>query len=70
MNTEQNIPLEFVPLVEGCEAHGIRRSMAFRLAREGILETFKIGKRRYVLVSSLKSLPRKMQESVDSGESV
>ena len=50
------------PLVETCRDHGISRSVAYELARDGLLETFKIGARRYVMLASLHALPQKLQE--------
>lgn len=49
------------PLVETCRDHGISRSVAYELARDGLLETFKIGARRYVMLASLRDLPQKLQ---------
>lgn len=50
----------FAPLVTSCAAHGISRSVAFELARKGLLETFRINSRRYVMLSSLRSLPERL----------
>lgn len=50
----------YLPLVEACKAHGISRSVAFELARKGDLDTFLIGKRRYVYLHSLRNLPERM----------
>ncbi|WP_457097484.1 hypothetical protein [Lysobacter sp. P5_B9] len=50
----------FGPLVEECEKHGISRTVAFELAANGQLDTFKIGARRYVLLGSLKTLPSRL----------
>lgn len=48
------------PLVEACRDHGISRTVAFELARKGLLETFTIGVRRYVYLASLKTLPERL----------
>jgi hypothetical protein len=48
------------PLVQVCEQHGIGRTTCFRLVREGLLETFRIGARRYVYLSSVASLPDRL----------
>lgn len=53
----------YQPLVDACRAHGISRSVAFELAREGSLQTFLIGKRRYVYLDSLRTLPDRLIES-------
>jgi len=48
------------PLVEACGEHGISRTVAFDLARKGLLDTFSIGKRRYVRLESLRTLPERL----------
>ena len=47
----------FGGLVEECAARDIGRSKAFQLVRDGYLDTFKIGRRTYVKLDSLDSLP-------------
>lgn len=48
------------PLVDVCKAHGISRTNAFKLASEGLLETFMMGNRRYVYVKSVHTLPERL----------
>jgi len=48
------------PLVTACKEHGISRSVAFELVRDGKLQTFTIGTRRYVYLDSLRSLPERL----------
>ena len=55
-----NQPAQFGPLVEACAAHGIPRSTAFELVSKGLLDSFLIGNRRYVMFESLWDLPRKL----------
>lgn len=50
----------FAPMVEECGKHGISRSVAFELAATGKLETFTIGRRRYVRLESLRTLPDRL----------
>jgi len=50
----------FAPLVETCRAHGISRTIAFELAASGKLDTFCIGRRRFVRIASLHSLPDRL----------
>jgi len=47
-------------LVPECAKRNIQRTTAFRLAREGLIETFLIGRRRYVKIASLDSLPDRL----------
>ena len=55
-------PALFGPLVESCAAYGISRATAFELVRKGLLTTFLIGARRYVMFESLWDLPRKLAD--------
>ena len=48
------------PMVEICGDHGISRTVAFELARQGQLKTFLIGKRRYVYLDSVRTLPERL----------
>jgi hypothetical protein len=50
------------PMVEVCGHHGISRTVAFELARTGLLDTFRIGARRYVMLDSLRALPQRLAE--------
>jgi len=48
------------PLVEVCRMFGISRSVAFELASDGLLETFKLNARRYVFIDSVRTLPERL----------
>jgi hypothetical protein len=48
----------FAPLLEVAATHGFSRTNAYELVRRGFLETFKIGRVRYVVLDSLRSLPQ------------
>ena len=50
----------YVPLVEGCKRYGIGRTTAFRLARDGDVETFRIHGRTFVRIASLETLPERL----------
>ena len=50
----------YAPLVPACAQHGIGRTKAFELAREGKLSTFRIGQRTFVKLDSLRSLPDRL----------
>lgn len=47
---------EFGPLVEECKQRGIGKSVAYELVKQGLLETFKLGKCRFVFIDSLQTL--------------
>jgi hypothetical protein len=49
----------FAPLLEIAAACGIPRTNAYELVRLDLLETFKIGRVRYVVMDSLRSLPQR-----------
>lgn len=53
----------YAPFVESCAKHGISRKVAYALARNGQLDTFKIGARRYVMLDSLRELPQLLREA-------
>lgn len=50
----------FGPFVSRCRDHGIKRTTAYKLLDEGLLDTFVIGRRRYVFNDSLRDLPMKI----------
>jgi hypothetical protein len=50
----------YAPLVPACKAHGIGRSTAFELARNGDLRVHKIGSRTFVDLESLRTLPERL----------
>ena len=55
-----NVTPEYGEFVSTCAAFGIRRSAAFTLANDGLLDTFSIGRKRFVYVESLRSLPQRL----------
>jgi hypothetical protein len=52
----------YAPLVETCAAHGISRTKAFEFANQGLLDTFLLGRRKYVYLQSVRTLPQRMAE--------
>ena len=62
--TESVLPAPtFGPLVATCKRYGINRGMAFRLARERAVATFLVGRKRFVDIASLESLPERLRKS-------
>jgi len=49
------------PMVEACQEHGISRTVAYELVSAGLLETFKLGAKRYVIIESLRTLPERLK---------
>jgi len=58
--TEANAP-GFAPMVQECLRWGICRTKAFELAKAGLIETFSVGRKRYVVIRSLEILPTRMK---------
>lgn len=58
----------FGPLVPECRRHGIGRTKAFELAAAGLIETFQIGTKRYVVLDSLRTLPRRLAEGREGAQ--
>ena len=54
---------EFRPFIPECAKVGIGRSKAYELADEGVLETVLIGRRRFVYLDSLYSLPQRIGQA-------
>lgn len=51
---------EFRPFVEACARVGLGRSKSYQLAAQGLIETVLIGRRRFVYLDSLYSLPERV----------
>jgi hypothetical protein len=62
MDSKETDRRAYGPLVQEANARGIGRTVAFQLARDGIIETFNIGRRRFVILESLDSLPQRLAE--------
>lgn len=59
---------EFRPFIPECAKVGIGRSKAYELADEGHLETTLIGRRRFVYLDSLYTLPERLAKAAAAGE--
>jgi hypothetical protein len=66
MDTLRGRPRPFKGLVEAAVERDISRSVAFDLQRRGLLETFCIGRRRYVYLDSLDTLGARLLEQADA----
>lgn len=64
MSTESISPASYGygPLVTECKRRGISRTVAFDLARRGLVDTFMLGSRRMVKIASLESLPDRLPQ--------
>lgn len=56
----ENTTPEYGTLVEVCGRYGIPRSRAFELQKQGLLDTFQIGRRRMVYTESVRTLPQRL----------
>jgi hypothetical protein len=59
MNT--NTQRDYAPFPAACVDRGICRAVAYDLLNEGALETFKIGRKRYVYLDSLLTLDQRIE---------
>ena len=59
MNTTTE-PRLFGGLVREAEKRDIGKTKAFEFAKQGLIETFLIGNRRYVYIDSLDTLPQRL----------
>jgi hypothetical protein len=55
---------DFRPFIPECAKVGIGRSKAYELANAGLLETVSIGRRRFVYLDSLYTLPARLASEV------
>jgi len=51
---------DFRPFIPECAKVGIGRSKAYELAGAGLLETVMIGRRRFIFLDSLYTLPQRL----------
>lgn len=51
---------DFRPFIPECTRRGIGKTVAYELANAGILETFTVGKKRFILLASLDTLPDRL----------
>jgi hypothetical protein len=60
MEQEQRIAPTFGPFIETCRAHGIGKTTAYELLNAGLVRTFCVGRRRFIMHDSLRELPTKL----------
>lgn len=53
---------EYDRFPEACLERRISRPVAYRLVQVGVLDTFKLGRTRYVYLDSLEALPDRAEE--------
>lgn len=54
---------DFGPFIPECARRGIGKTKAYELANSGLLEVFHIGKRTYVYLDSLLTLPQRAAQA-------
>lgn len=67
MTTSETQNPDFAPFIPTARAWGIARSKAIELANAGFLDTFKIGRRRFVYLRSLRELPQRLAAAERDG---
>jgi hypothetical protein len=55
--------LKYGPMVNECKVRGIGRTKAFELAANGLIETFTVGRKRFVMIESLDTLPERLKQA-------
>lgn len=60
-NTSEQIDRDYRPFIPECTKRGIGRTTAYELANNGDLETFLIGRKRFVFLDSLATLPERLK---------
>ena len=60
---EQNHQGDFRPFIPECTKRGIGKTKAYELANAGLIDTFTIGTKRYVLLDSLLTLPERLKDA-------
>ena len=56
---------DYRPFIPECVKRGIGKTRAYELADAGLLETFTIGRRRFIYLDSLLSLPSRLAAAND-----
>lgn len=52
---------DYRPFIPECAKRGIGKTVAYELADQGLLETFLIGRKRFVYLDSIASLPERLK---------
>lgn len=60
MKMEKDSQRPYRAFLPACSQYDIRRTNAYHLAKSGLLETFTIGRKRYIYLDSLDSLPERL----------
>lgn len=57
---------EFAPFIPACQAHGVQKTTAYALLADGLLDSFLIGRRRFVRLESLRTLPERLRKRAET----
>lgn len=52
---------DYRPFIPECAKRGIGKTVAYELADKGLLDTFLIGRKRFVYLDSLATLPERLK---------
>lgn len=52
---------DYRPFIPECNKRGIGKTTAYALANTGLLDTFLIGRKRFVYLDSLATLPERLK---------
>jgi hypothetical protein len=62
MNHDARCTPAYAEMVPECERWDICRTKAFEYARRGLIDTFTMGRKRYVYIASLAALPDRLRQ--------
>lgn len=60
-STSEQTERDYRPFIAECTRRGIGRTTAYELANKGDLDTFLIGRKRFVYLDSLATLPERLK---------
>lgn len=52
----------WMSLQDFCDQYDVSRNVAYKLIDDELLDSFLIGRRRYIIGASIEALPKKMRE--------
>ena len=60
-STSDQVERDYRPFIQECTKRGIGKTTAYELANSGDLDTFLIGRKRFVYLDSLAKLPERLK---------
>jgi hypothetical protein len=60
-STNDRTERDYRPFIPECTKRGIGKTTAYELANSGLLDTFLIGRKRFVYLDSMATLPQRLK---------